>query len=261
MVNILGRAVSEGLKRAEELAARMRSGSERLNRERLRRARARLAEQMRRDREREAQRSAQKDSYAGAIGYTVIPLMPDPGVDHVPVWIYLSDENIHEQAEASVEQWLSTAGVSVDLRDDPIIGSWLRYMRATTKSAAKTPAARDALLTGLHVADSHLVQTQDAYVTATLLQNVGPVLQALQPTKDAVVRAGALLIVKVDWVVQVHQLTAVQQAILDHQPKLAASPGEILASLGPQDPAIREAAIQPAPKCDDGGETTTTAAN
>jgi hypothetical protein len=77
------------------------------------------------------------------------------------------------------------------------------------------PAAREALLTATHVADSHLIQTKDAYVTATLLQNVGPVIQALQPTKDALVRAGALLIVKVDWVVQVYQLTAAQQAILD----------------------------------------------
>jgi hypothetical protein len=34
-------------------------------------------------------------------------------------------------------------------------------------------------LTAAHVADSRLVQAQDAYVTATLLQNVAPVLQAL----------------------------------------------------------------------------------
>lgn len=72
-------------------------------------------------------------------------------------------------------------------------------MTASLKRARKTPAARSALVTATHVADSHLVQAQDAYVTATLLQTVAPVLQALHPTKDAVVRAGALLIVKVDW--------------------------------------------------------------
>jgi hypothetical protein len=111
------------------------------------------------------------------------------------------------------------------------MGSWFRPIKAVVKNAISTPAGQEALLTAVHVADSHLVQAQDAYVTATLLQNVGPVLQALQPTKDAVVRAGALLIVKVEWEVQVHQLTAAQQAILDHRPQLAASPREIISAL------------------------------
>ena len=42
-----------------------------------------------------------------------------------------------------------------------------------------------------------------------MLQNLGPVIEALQPTKDAVLRVGALLIVKVDWTIVVHRLTAV----------------------------------------------------
>jgi hypothetical protein len=107
-----------------------------------------------------------------------------------------------------------------------------RQMTGGLAKAAKTPAARNALLTAEHVADSHLIQAQDAHVTATLLQNVGPVLQALQPTRDAVIRAGALLIVKADWAVYVYQLTAAQQAILDHQPHLAAAtPKEIITTL------------------------------
>ena len=94
-----------------------------------------------------------------------------------------------------------------------------------------------------------------------MLQNVGPVLEALQPTKDAVVRAGALLIVKVDWTVQVHQLTAAQQAILDHQPKLAASPGEIIAWLEFEDPVTQQAAIEPASQHDGGDDTAARATN
>ena len=48
-----------------------------------------------------------------------------------------------------------------------------------------TPAGQEVLLTGLHKADTVAYQIQDAQVTAMLLQSVGPVLQALQPTKDA----------------------------------------------------------------------------
>ena len=164
---------------------------------------------------------------------------------YVPVTIYLADAVIHENVEESVEAWLAEAGISIRTRGKPVVGSWFRRMGARLNRAALTPAGREAILTAVHVADSHLIQSQDAYVTAMLLQNVGPVLQSLQPTKDAVVRAGALLIVKVDWVVQVHQLTAAQQAILDHQPKLAASPTEIIAALQLQDPDIQETAMQP----------------
>jgi hypothetical protein len=110
----------------------------------------------------------------------------------------------------------------------------VRFQRMTggLKKAAVASAARDALLTATHVADSHLIQVQDARVTANLLQNLGPVLQALQPSKDAVMRVGALLILKVDWAVYVHQLTAAQQAVLDHRPDLAVtSPKQIITAL------------------------------
>jgi hypothetical protein len=182
-------------------------------------------------------------------------------VGNIPVSIYLADEDIHEQVETAVEQWLATADVSIDTRAEPVIGSWFRRMGASMKKTVGTPAAREAALTGMHIVDSRLVQAQDAHVTSTLFQNLGPVLAALQPTKDAVVRAGALLIVKIDWVVQVHQLTAAQQAILDHRPQLATTPKEIIAALQFPDPSGGEAAIQSAVQGIGSGENATTTAD
>jgi hypothetical protein len=169
------------------------------------------------------------------------PLVPDEpdeaNASTMPITIYLSDERIHEQVEAALEDLLAVAGLQIESRDDPIVGSWFRQMLATAKQVTRSPAAREATLVAAHVADTRLVLAQDAAVTATLLQNLGPVLGALQPTKDAVIRAGALLIVKVDWAVNVFQLTAAQQAQLDHRPQLAHSPHEIIAALNlmPQD--------------------------
>jgi hypothetical protein len=160
----------------------------------------------------------------------------------IPVSIYLTDATIHDHVEVVVDWWLETADISVDVRSDPVYGSWFRRMEARLSRAAKTPAGREALLTATHIADSRLTQAQDAYVTSTLLQNVAPVLQALLPTKDAVVRAGALLIVKIDWSVGVYQLTAAQQAILDHRPQLAVSPREIISALDLAEPAREDAA-------------------
>jgi hypothetical protein len=154
----------------------------------------------------------------------------DADASTVPVTIYLSDEGIHQQVEAAIEALLAGAGLQIESRDDPVVSSWFRRMLVRVKNTAR-PAAREATLGALHVADTRLVLAQDAAVTAALLQNLGPVLGALQPTKDAVIRAGALLIVKVDWVVNVFQLTAAQQAVLDHRPQLAWSPSEIITAL------------------------------
>jgi hypothetical protein len=149
----------------------------------------------------------------------------------LPVTIYLADESSHYQVETAVEALLTIAGLRVVDREDPVLGSWFRRMVAGLKEAIRTPLAREAAMTAAHAADTRLVLAQDAAVTAMLLQNVGPVIASLQSTKDAVIRAGALLIVKVEWVVTVTQLTAAQQLTLDHHPELARSPQEIIEAL------------------------------
>jgi phage baseplate assembly protein W len=149
----------------------------------------------------------------------------------LPVTIYLSDETTHEQVEEAVENLLLTAGGSIDHRDDPEFGSWFRRMRAKIGTAARSPVVREAAALAAHATESRFVLAQDATITATMMENLGPVISALQPTTDAVIRVGALLIVKVNGAVVVHQLTATQQLRLDHRPQLAASPHKILAAL------------------------------
>ncbi len=149
----------------------------------------------------------------------------------VPITIYLSDESAHEQVETAVEDLLAAAGGHIEHRDDPVLGSWFRRMRARTGQAVHSPLAREAAALAAHAVESRLVHAQDAAVTATMLQNLGPVIAALQSTKEAVVRAGALLIVKTDSTLVIHQLTPAQQLRLDHQPQLAQSPRDILSAL------------------------------
>lgn len=149
-------------------------------------------------------------------------------LSQLPVTIYLSEENGHQRVEAAIENLLALAGLEVTEKNDPIIGSWFRRMSASASKATQSPAVREAALVAAHAADTRLVLAQDAAVTATLLQNLGPVIASLQPTKDAVIRMGAVLLVKIDWVITIHQLTAAQQALLDHQPRLVTTPHEII---------------------------------
>lgn len=150
------------------------------------------------------------------------------GMATFPVTIYLADESAAAGVEAAVEVLLHTAGFEVLERDEPIIGSWFRRMRAGRLSAQGSPIAREAAAVAAHALESRAVHGQDATVTATMMQNLPALLTSLQPTKNAVIRVGALLIVKVEEVVTVHQLTSAQQLHLDHQPRLLTSPQDIL---------------------------------
>lgn len=145
------------------------------------------------------------------------------------VSIYLSDGAGHDAVEDAVTRALELTGATIAYRDDPVLGSWFRRMWAN-------PATREVAMTAAHVADTRLVHQPDSQVTATLLQHIGPVITALQPEKEAVVRLGAVLIIKLNEQLMVHQLTAAQQFQLDHQPQVVA-PRDIISALGLPPPA------------------------
>lgn len=150
------------------------------------------------------------------------------GTQSVPIAIYLSDREIHDAVERAVTDLAESADLEIASRQPPVTGSWFRRMLAVLR----TPAGKEVLATAVHTADTRLARRPDAEVTAMLLQNLGPVITALQPTKDAIVRVGAVLIVKTDWMVVVHQLTPRQQLVLDHLPSLETAPHLILHELG-----------------------------
>jgi hypothetical protein len=158
--------------------------------------------------------------------------MPGPSDGTLLISVFLSEEKAHERVESAIRDLLNSAGLHIVGADDPVMGSWFRKMWAAVEDAAHSDAARQGALIATHIADSRLVLAQDAAIAATLMQNLGPVISSLQPTRDAVVRLGAVLIVKMDWTVGVYQLTAAQQAVLDHNSYLATRPYEIIEKLG-----------------------------
>jgi predicted RNA-binding protein with RPS1 domain len=187
------------------------------------------------------------DAAADLMGYgpeNLVSGHSEPGI--LPVTIYLSEAAIHNQVQSAVEALLASAGLRIESRDDPILGSWFRRMKAALAEAWRSPAGREAGLVAMHVADTRLVLAQDAWITSTLMQNLAPVIESLQQAENAVVRLGAVLIVKVNWHVTVLQLTAAQQATLDHQPSLAADPYQILTALNAahQDGAVSASSVR-----------------
>lgn len=151
-------------------------------------------------------------------------------VSLLPITIYLSEADGHEQVQSAVERLLIEAGLRIDNRDDPVVGSWFRQMRASAVKASSHPR-RTKRLWSPHLSKTRVVLSHDAAITAKLMENLAPVIESLHTTKSAVIRIGALLIVKTDSAVTVQQLTAAQQTLLDHQPQLATAPNEVLAAL------------------------------
>lgn len=146
----------------------------------------------------------------------------------IPITLYLSESAGHEHVEAAVDELLWRAGIEVDERDDPIIGSWFRRLVGRLRTAVTSPAGRQVTDTAVHAAETRLVHAQDAEVTAKLMQNLGPLIQSLEPYDNAVVRVGALLVMRFEGALAIHQLTPVQQLELDRNPALARSPLDIL---------------------------------
>ena len=117
----------------------------------------------------------------------------------IPVTIFLSDAAAHLEVEKAVEQLLESADIKVISRDKPKLGSWFRSIKA--KAILPPGASRDISASALHAAESRLITAHEANITAIMMQNLPPLLGALQPTKDAVIRVGALLVVKIEWAV------------------------------------------------------------
>jgi hypothetical protein len=78
----------------------------------------------------------------------------------LPITIYLSDESVHEQVEAAVEDLLASVGGHIEHRDDPMFGSWFRRMRARVGRAARSPLAHETVTLAAHAAESRLVHVQ-----------------------------------------------------------------------------------------------------
>lgn len=149
-----------------------------------------------------------------------------------PVSIYLREEAEHERVEAAVEEVARSAELVIADREAPVFGSWFRLMVAKLSRTAQSPVGRETLVDAAHRAELELVLRPDAEVTALLIANVAPLITSLSDTRDAVVRIGALLVVKLDGALFINQLTSRQQLLLNHAPHLLAAPERILQALG-----------------------------
>jgi hypothetical protein len=153
-------------------------------------------------------------------------------VTDVPVSIYISDAEQAGAVERAVEEWLATAQLAIADRDDPVLGSWWRRMRARVQLAMDTETARELAMTAVVAAETRLVTAETAKVSGLLLESVSKVVPALDGLDAAVIQAGSVLIVKNGKSLAVFTLSPAQQFHLAHNPDLLNAPSLILGALG-----------------------------
>jgi hypothetical protein len=110
--------------------------------------------------------------------------------------------------------------------------------------ARRTPA-REAAKSAAHAVEAKTALAWDADLALKHSQSVSNVLASLTQTKDAIVRIGPILIVKVNWAVAVHQLTLAQQFDLEHAGSAALTVEETLCSLGLAMPTTSSGTVLP----------------
>ncbi|MET9264654.1 hypothetical protein [Amycolatopsis sp. NPDC004079] len=149
-------------------------------------------------------------------------------IQAIPVSLYLDKKQGAQRVEKSVEDFVNRLNGQIFDRSDPVIKSWFRHMRAKMVFFAKSPAGQGIQELATHAAAARLVHATDANVTSTMMSNLAPVLSSLSPYSNAVLRIGALLVVKTDGVLVVQQLSPAQQLVLLRRPDLLTSPATVL---------------------------------
>jgi hypothetical protein len=149
----------------------------------------------------------------------------------VPVAIYLSNDGAQQEVQIAVEKLLDTLDLEVTYRGPTITGSWFRAMTARTRTKLATSEVLERLQKverGLELHGLHKVQAEvDEKQGGTVAQ----LLTALENTPTAMIQIGSLLLVKVDGVPAVRNLTQLELRHLEKNPQLLNNPSAILDAL------------------------------
>ena len=149
----------------------------------------------------------------------------------VPVVVYISNEQDAEAVEEAVGQVLESFGMEVVVRKDPVHGSWYRKLTARTKDAVSKPEFQDRLAKMERALDMQVLLRGQAQIDAAQGTTVAQLISSLNNTPNATIQIGSVLLIKIDGVLAIRNLTQVELAHLERHPDLLKSPTVILEEL------------------------------
>jgi anti-anti-sigma factor len=146
--------------------------------------------------------------------------------------IYLADADIHEAAEAALAEVIKSFGLQVNLAFQPVEASWFREfllkVRGHGQATLPVEAQLDKLVRTIEMQALHRPQAE---IDAAQGDAVAKLITALDKTPRAVVQVGSVLVVKVDEVLVVRNLTQLELAHWERNPALFRDPKAALEEL------------------------------
>lgn len=154
----------------------------------------------------------------------------------IPVTIYLSDRAPHNEVQQAVTKLLSAFEFEVVDVLEPIEGSWYQALVARLRQALTSDELADRLQKVERGVELHLLHKKQAEIDSLQAEAVARLLTALEGTPSALIQIGSVLLVKVEGVPAVRNLTQQELRYLERNPSLLRNPAEVFDAL---DAAIR----------------------
>ncbi|MEV4896546.1 tetratricopeptide repeat protein [Nonomuraea sp. NPDC055795] len=152
--------------------------------------------------------------------------------------IYLANDVDSAAVEHAVVEVLRAFGQDVATRLPEIRGSWFLRLRLSVKAWAGSESAKDLLAELEHSARVRLLHAPIAEVDERKSAAVAALITALESQQTAMVMLGSILILKMDGVLAVRDLSSHELAFMARNPSMVRQPADLLVGL---DQVVRDA--------------------
>jgi hypothetical protein len=168
---------------------------------------------------------------------TVVTASSSEGVTaaSIEIQIYVDNTAAGPLIEDDLRNVLSEIGVAGLYAADPVIGSWYRRLFGSLRGASRTQTAQELR----RAAEIQLIDRFQAGIDGATAGAVSGLIASLATTRGAVIQAGSVLLVKVEEVIVVRQLTPAQLSHWNENPGLFRDPTAALNEL--------QRAVEPSP--------------
>ncbi|WP_326833955.1 hypothetical protein VSH64_03315 [Amycolatopsis rhabdoformis] len=149
----------------------------------------------------------------------------------IPVRIWTEEESSGPEVEEALTRLLSVAGFGLDRANPSRKGSWYRSFAFRLRRAATSAELRRRLEKLERGIELQIVTKTQAEVDSAQGDAVAKLLASLEGTPTALVQIGSILLIKLDGVPIVRNLTQDEIALLDRDPALLHNPASALRAL------------------------------
>lgn len=150
------------------------------------------------------------------------------GAETIPVVVYLDNEAPAMRVERALNEVLTEFGLQTVHREPPVVRSWFHRMTAKFERPDGPEVTRRLMRELDRAVELRAVEQIQAQVDAAQGDVVAKLLTALADTANALIQIGSVLLIKVDGVPLVRNLTHAELAYLQRNPQLSQDPAACL---------------------------------